>query len=235
MKHRFIFNAGRLFAFATLALSTSIKAAPYEEVAARFVTTTCAIPCEKPQQSSWYFWRGENRVEIRDGSNNVGEIWRRDDKGRLNFVYVEPTHKRGIEYNAGDLRSINHTPPWERLASIVSPEELKKLTLVSEADVLGHMAQRYSGKKDKRTTEVLWIPTMQLATKITHTYPDRQVTTELKSFLTKQDLVKATTDGQLASYALVDFADLGDMETNESMAWLKQVTAAPGHEIHEHE
>ncbi|MHB8915260.1 MAG: hypothetical protein ACYC4K_05560 [Thiobacillus sp.] len=234
MKHHFMFSVGRLFAFATLVLSTSIQAAPYEGVAARFVTTTCAIPCVKPQQGSWYFWRGENRVEIRDGTSDVGEIWRRDNKGRTNFVYVEPTHKRGIEYNASDLRIINHTRPWERLASIVSPDELKKLTLVGEKEVLGYKAQRYSGKMDKRTVDVVWVPSLQLATKVVNTYPDRKVTTELKSFLTKQDAVTATTDAQLASYALVDFSDLGDMETNETMAWLKQATAAPGHETHEH-
>lgn len=234
MKHRSRFSAGRLFAFATLVLPTSIQAAQYEEVAARYVTTTCAIPCHKPQQGSWYFWRSENRVEIREGSSDVGEIWRRDSKGRQNFVYLEPTHKRGIEYNVSDLRIINHTRPWARLASIVSPDELKELTLVGKTNVLGHKAQRYSGKMDKRRIDVVWIPSLQLATKVVNTYPDRRVTTELKSFLTKQDAVIATTDAQLASYALVDFADLGDMETNESMAWLKHATAAPGHETHAH-
>lgn len=234
MKHHFIFSPRWVFAFTTLVLSASIQAAPYKEVAARFVTTTCAIPCDKPQQGSWYFWRSENRVEIRDGSNDVGEIWRRDGKGRLSFVYVEPMHKRGIEYNASDLRIINHTRPWDRLASIVSPDELKNLTLVEETQTLGHKAQRYSGKIDKRTVEVVWVPYLQLATKVTNTYPDRQVTTELKSFLTKQDAVTATTEDRLASYSLVDFADLGDMETLESMAWLKQVSTAPGHEPHAH-
>lgn len=234
MKHRFMFNPGRLCAFAALVMSTGIQAAPPAAVAARYVTTTCAIPCEQPQQGQWYFWRGENRVEIRDGSSDVGEIWRRDAKGRQSFVYLEPTHKRGIEYNASDLRIINHTRPWDRLASIVAPDELKKLALVGETNVLGHKAQRYSGKMDKRTVEVVWVPALQLATKVVNTYADRQVTTELQSFLTPRDTVTATSDDQLASYTLVDFSDLGDMETNESMAWLKHATAAPGHDTHEH-
>lgn len=235
MNHRFMLKAELLFAFSTLALSTLVNAAPkYEDVAARYVTTACAIPCEKPQDSSWYFWRGENRVEIRDGSNEVGEIWRRDGKGRLNFVYVEPAHKRGIEYNATDLRIINHKRSWDQLASIVSPAELEKLSPAGETEVFGHKAQRYSGKIDQRTVQVVWVPDLQLAAKVMNTYPDRQVTTELKSFLSKQDGVAATSDDQLADYALVDFADLGDMETNASMAWLKQATTAPGHETHEH-
>ena len=234
MKHHFMFSAGRLIAFATLVLSSTVQAAQYESVAARYAATSCAIPCEKPRQGDWYFWRGENRVEIRDGTSDVGEIWRRDSKGRTSFVYVEPAHKRGIEYNASDLRIINHTRPWERLASIVAPDELKKLSLVGDTEVLGYKAQRYSGKMDKRTVDVVWVPALQLATKVVNTYPDRQVTTELKAFLTQQDAVTATTDGELANYALVDFSDLGDMETNESMAWLKQATAAPGHETHAH-
>ncbi len=234
MKHRFNSSAAWLFAFSALALSAPIQSAPYENVAARFATISCAIPCVKPEQSGWYFWRSDNRVEIRDGSNDVGEIWRRDGKARLSFVYVEPTHKRGIEYNTSDLRIINHTRPWEQLASIVSPDELKKLSLVGTTEVLGYKAQRYSGKIDKRTVEVVWVPELQLAAKVMNTYADRQVTTELQSFLTPQDTVAATTDSDLANYALVDFADLGDMETKESMAWLKQATAAPGHATHEH-
>ncbi len=235
MNHRFMLRAWLLFAISTFALSTLVNAAPqYADVAARYATTASAIPCEKPQDSSWYFWRGENRVEIRDGSNEVGEIWRRDGKGRLNFVYVEPAHKRGIEYNATDLRIINHKRPWDQLASIVAPAELEKLSLAGDAEVLGHKAQRYSGKIDKRTVEVVWVPDLQLAVKVMNTYPDRQVMPELKSFLSKQDGVAATSDDQLADYALVDFADLGDMETNASMAWLKQATTAPGHETHEH-
>ena len=235
MSHHSTAKAALLFVFSALTLSTLASAAPkYEEVAARYVTTACAIPCEKPQDSTWFFWRGENRVEIRDGSGAVGEIWRRDGKGRLNFVYIEPTHQRGIEYNATDLRIINHKRSWDRLASIVSPAELKKLSPAGATEILGHKAQRYSGKIDKRTVEVVWVPDLQLAAKVINTYPDRQVTTELKSFLTKQDGVAATSDDQLAGYELVDFADLGDMETNESMAWLKQATTAPGHETHEH-
>ncbi len=221
--------------FASLILSNSVSAAPqYVNVAARYSTTSCMMPCEKPQGGDWYFWRGENRVEIRNATQDVGEIWRRENKTRLNFVYVEPARKRGIEYNDTDLRMINHKRSWDRLASIVSAEEIEKLSLAGETEILGHKAQRYSGKVDKRTVEVLWIPDLQLTAKVVNIYPDRQVTTELKSFLTQQDKVVATSDDQLSNYTLVDFADLGDMETKESMAWLKQATMAPGHDVHEH-
>lgn len=223
------------FALSLLFFSNQASAAPqYVDVAARYSTTACTIPCEKPQGSDWYFWRGENRVEIRNATQDVGEIWRRDGKKRLSFVYVEPAHKRGIEYNDTDLRMINHKRSWDRLASIVSSAEIEKLSLVDETEIMGHKAKRYSGKIDNRTVEVVWIPDLQLTAKVMNTYPDRQVTTELKSFLTRQDDVVATSDDQLSNYALVDFADLGDMETKESMAWLKQATMAPGHETHEH-
>lgn len=221
--------------FASLILSNSVSATPqYVNVAARYSTTSCMMPCEKPQGGDWYFWRGENRVEIRNATQDVGEIWRRENKTRLSFVYVEPARKRGIEYNDTDLRMINHKRSWDRLASIVSAEEIEKLSLAGETEILGHKAQRYSGKVDKRTVEVLWIPDLQLTAKVVNIYPDRQVTTELKSFLTQQDKVVATSDDQLSNYTLVDFADLGDMETKESMAWLKQATMAPGHDVHEH-
>lgn len=235
MTTKSIFKITRWFALSSLILSNSASSASqYADVAARYSTTSCTMPCEKPQTSDWYFWRDENRVEIRNATQDVGEIWRRENKTRLSFVYIEPAHKRGIEYNDTDLRMINHKRSWDRLASIVSVEEIAKLSSVGETEILGHKAQRYSGKIDKRTVEVVWIPDLQLTAKVVNTYPDRQVTTELKSFLTKQDDVVATSDDQLSNYALVDFADLGDMETKESMAWLKQATMAPGHEVHEH-
>ncbi len=235
MTAKSIFKITRWFALSSLIFSNSASATPqYTNVAARYSTTSCAIPCEKPQASDWYFWRDENRVEIRNATQDVGEIWRRDGKKRLSFVYVEPAHKRGIEYNDTDLRMINHKRSWDRLASIVSPAEIEKLSLVDETEIMGHKAKRYSGKIDNRTVEVVWIPDLQLTAKVMNTYPDRQVTTELKSFLTRQDDVVATSEDQLSNYALVDFADLGDMETKESMAWLKQATMAPGHETHDH-
>lgn len=227
-------SLNRLLGIACLVVSApSPASADYEAVAAKFSTRTCALPCAQSRSGDWYLWRGENRVEIRSGSGQIGEIWRRDDNGHVSFVYVEPAHKRGIAYNATDLRLIGNIRPWARLASIIDPAELEKLEPVGETEFLGHKAQRYKGNLDKRSVEVVWIPHLQLAAQVINTYPDHQVTTELQSFLTGQESAAALSEADLIDYQLVDFADLGDMETNPSMAWLKQ-SAAPGHEHHHH-
>lgn len=223
-----------LLGIAWLVVSASSPASTdYEAVAAKFSTTTCTLPCAQPRRGEWYLWRNDNRVEIRSGSGQIGEIWRRDDQGRISFVYVEPAHQRGIEYTATDLRLIGNSRPWARLASIIDPAELEKLEPAGETEVLGHRAQRYQGKLDERRVEVVWIPRLQLAARVVHIYPDRQVTIELQSFLTGQESDAALSDADLADYQLVDFADVGDMETNPSMAWLKQ-SVAPGHAHHHH-
>jgi len=116
-----------LLGIAWLVVSAASSAGTdYEAVAAKFSTTTCALPCAQPRSGEWYLWRNDNRVEIRSGSGQIGEIWRRDDQGRISFLYVEPAHKRGIEYTAIDLRLIGNSRPWERLASIIDPAELEK-------------------------------------------------------------------------------------------------------------
>lgn len=223
-----------LLGIAWLVVSAASSAGTdYEAVAAKFSTTTCALPCAQPRSGEWYLWRNDNRVEIRSGSGQIGEIWRRDDQGRISFLYVEPAHKRGIEYTAIDLRLIGNIRPWARLASIIDPAELEKLAPAGETEFLGHKAQRYQGKLDERRVEVVWIPRLQLAARVIHTYPDRQITIELQSFLTGQESDAALSEADLADYQLVDFADVGDMETNPSMAWLKQ-SVAPGHEHHHH-
>lgn len=225
---------GSLLGIACLVVgATAVAGTDYQAVAAKFSTSTCALPCAQPRNGDWYLWRAENRVEIRSGSGQIGEIWRRDDQGRVSFVYVEPAHKRGIAYNATDLRLIGNIRPWERLASIIDPAELEKLEPVGETEFLGHKAQRYKGNLGKRAVEVVWIPHLQLAAQVINTYPDHQVTTELQSFLTGQESAAAVSEADLVDYQLVDFADVGDMETNPSMAWLKQ-SAAPGHEHHHH-
>jgi hypothetical protein len=81
------------FAFSTLAFPNLAGAAPtYADIAAHYSTTACAIPCVKPPQiNNWYFWRSENRVEIRDATQDVGEIWRRDGKNRLRSAVSSTT------------------------------------------------------------------------------------------------------------------------------------------------
>lgn len=229
MFHRTFVFIGLLFT-----LNGTVQgAAGAPDVAARFSTSSCAIPCQTPQSREWYFWRGQDRVEIRDSTNQRGELWRRDPSGRLSFTYLEPAQGRGIEYDPTDLKLIQFARPWAQLASIVSPAELEKLTPSGETEYLGRPAILYKGQSGTRQTIVTWLPQLQLAAKVENLYPDRRTVTELQAFLTEKDGVAATTEAQLRGFQLVDFADVGDMETDASMAWVKQ-SAAPGHESHHH-
>lgn len=234
MKLRSLLSASSLTVLFGLGSFQPALAAPqYATVAAKYQTTSCALPCEKSRSGEWYLWRDENRVEIRAGSGRIGEIWRRDGQGRINFTYVEPAHKRGIEYTPTDLKLLGNERAWSKLASIVSPADLEKLTAGGETEILGHKALRYQGIMDKRTVEVIWIPSLQLAARVSHTYADRQVTTELQAFMNDEKGIDAISDQELKSYQLIDYADVGDNETNPAMAWLKR-SAAPGHEHHHH-
>jgi hypothetical protein len=229
------FQQSLLLAAASLAIQNNVQAAADQpDVAARYVTTVCAHPCQTPEFRQWLFWRGADRVEIRDGANALGELWKRDAHGRVSYTYLEPAHKRGIEYTATDLKIIDHRRPWPALAGIVAPAELDKLAPAGEAEVLGRRALVYRGRLGNGQLEVLWLPDLKLAARVTHTATDRRTVHELQAFLTDQDALSATTDAQLAEYRLVDFADLGDMEASPGMAWLKQVVAAPGHPAHDH-
>ncbi len=111
---------------------------------------------------------------------------------------------------------------------------LSSETHAGEAEVLGRRALAYRGRLGNGQVEILWLPDLKLAARVTHTAADRRTVHELQAFLTDQDALSATTDAQLAEYRLVDFADLGDMETSPGMAWLKQVVATPRHPAHDH-
>lgn len=214
-------------------LSPLAYAAPATpDISAEFVSTTCANPCKTPQTRDWFFWRAPNRVEIRDASGALGELWTRDNKGQLSYTYLEPANKRGIEYNPTDLKIIGQQRNWERLASLVSPQYLEKLKPVGKTEVLGYQATLYEGKIKNSKTEVTWIPALALAARIAQTDADQTTVSELKSL--RGTPLPATSEATLATYHLIDFADVGDNETSPGMTWLKHATNAPGHEFHEH-
>jgi hypothetical protein len=229
MFHRILVFIGLLFTLNDSVLGAVAMA----DVAVRYHSSVCAIPCQTPQSRDWFFWRGQNRIEVRDASGKLGELWRRDASGGVSYLYLEPADKRGIEYSLVDLKLVHRARPWEQLASFVSPAELGTLSPSGRTEYLGRQAVLYKGKKDNRQTVITWLPELQLAARVEYVYPDRRVVTELKSFLTEQDGVVATSDAVLSRYEIVDFADVGDNETNESMAWLRH-SAAPGHESHRH-
>lgn len=204
------------------------------DISAEFVSTTCTNPCKTPQIRDWFFWRGQNRVEIRDASGALGELWTRDSKGRLSYIYLEPANKRGIEYNPTDLKIIGQQRNWDRLASLVSPQYLEKLKPVGKTEVLGYQATIYEGKIKDSKTAVTWIPALALAARIAQTDADQTTISELKNIHIKNAPLSATSEAELATYQLVDFADVGDNETSPGMMWLKHATNAPGHEFHEH-
>lgn len=207
-----------------------------QDISAEFVSTTCANPCKTPQVRDWFFWRAPNRVEIRDASGALGELWMRDNRGQLSYTYLEPTHKRGIEYNPTDLKIIGQQRNWDRLASLVSPQYLEKLKPVGKTEVLGYQATLYEGTIKNSKTEVTWIPALALAARIAQTGADRTTVSELKSLHAQKTgtPLSATSEADLSNYQLVDFADVGDNETSPGMSWLKHAMNAPGHELHEH-
>jgi hypothetical protein len=145
---------------------------------------------------------------------------------------LKPAHRRGIEYTPADLDKIQHRRPWEVLSGIVSPALLAKLALARETKVMGHEAKVFKGRQGDKQLEVVWLPGLQLAAKVTVTVGNRRSVSELRGFLVDTDAPSATIDAQLADYQLVDFADIGDMETSPAAVWLRQA-AAPGHKHHE--
>lgn len=217
-----------LFAALLLACSAAHAAAP--AVAARYLTTECAVPCAEPAQHPWLFWRSENRIEIRDAAGQLGELWTRDARGRVSYVYLEPAQQRGIAYNTTDLKLAGHKRGWEQLAGMIAPDELAGLAAAGETTVNGRTASLYRGKRGDADLEVAWSNELQLALRIVVSHEGRRSVTEWQG----EANAAPTADSQLAAYDLVDFADLGDMETSPDKAWLKQVRAAPGQDAHEH-
>lgn len=214
---------------------TPVAVTPTPTVAARFETTHCTIPCKKPISRRWELLRDAQTIELRGEGAPFSELWRRLVDGRIDYIYLMHDEHRAIEYSPTDLALIGRQPDWERIGSLVSSRDLAHLKRGAKGRHAGLETRRYTGALGKAKVDVAWIPSLALPAKLQYRYPKQTVTIRL---VRHHDAPGASTVANaLASYQLVDYADIGDMEDDpQAQVWIRKAVAAPGnlHQGHEH-
>lgn len=198
--------------------------------AARFETTHCAVPCKKPVSRRWDLMRDAQTIELRGVGAPFSELWRRLGDGRVGYVYLMHDERRAIEYSPADLAMIDRAPDWERIGALLSPREIERLASAGRGRQGGLETQRYRGRLGKAKVEATWIPALALPAKLVYRYPGHTVSIRLVARHEGAAPAQPPAAAALASYALVDYADIGDMEGDpQAEAWIRKAAAAPGH------
>lgn len=196
-----------------------------EEAPAPPLARLAAIACEfetiteqrrgetPPKTRRWRLWRSETSIETQELGQPDAEAWEREPGGRVSYYRIFHPEKRAIEYKATDLSMSKNAPDWDRLASVVSAEFIaKRLRQTGEENFLDRPAVRYEGSADGSTFEVLWLPAEQIPAHVRETRADRISTITLKEIhpLTRSPW----PSGLKQEYEIIDFADLGDKESD---------------------
>lgn len=159
----------------------------------------------------WELRRGVNCVVAIDEASGVAERWMRDPDGRLSYQRVFPDAAKIIEYQPVDLALGGVEDEWARIASVIDPQELGELNLLSEPmeTQLGR-AIVYRGSRKGAQWEVQWLAAIGIPARIQIERAGGASTLVLVHLERpdKGDLVCELPGAR--SYEYIDFADLGD-------------------------
>jgi hypothetical protein len=198
----------------TLADDTTGNWTPLPAVACHF-TSRVALQGQQSQvqEWDWYWWRQPDRVETRDAEGNTGQIWESSKTGQITYWRVLHKDKRIIEYTPGDLRALGQHPDWATVTRVIDPTLLTtKLRPVGKGEILGRQAQRYQGQGDGVEFEIWWLEQEQVPALVRQVSEHREETLRLKEIYPLQK--SPWTRSQIVDYMHLDYADLGDKESD---------------------
>lgn len=195
------------------AVATPVPATSSAPAAAHFGASTRLGGKRGPNKTDWYFLRQPNRIETIRPSGGIAEIWVRDERrGDLSLKRVFHSDRRVVEYAAGDLRAMGIATPWTTLGSIIDPRILaQQLKRTGTVRIPQGTATVYKGTLGGQNVEVWWLEQASLPARIIRESDDRLFTLTLKALHpSPPSSWPRIDDAALASYLVIDAADLGD-------------------------
>ena len=197
-------------------------------LACRFKTTE-TLKDQTVTQQDWRLWRTRDRIETRNETTQTGEVWTRVSTNQIAHDKLFLADRTVLEYAPGELRAAQQRVDWDRLGGLVEAKVLARdFKPGGTTTILGRRAQQYQRKTASGTEEIWWLPAEQIAALIRRELPDRTVTTQLQEIYPAGQPPWAP--GSTAGFRTIDFADLGDMESDP---FVRKITRQLGHS-HEH-
>lgn len=210
-----------------LAVPCAVPAAePSQVIVAQFRTVTSHG--KDVQRTSWSMYRADNRIEIDRPADKLTDLWTRRGNEIERQRYFHPD-KRIITFTQADMRSLGADVEWQRISSVISPSWLgKKLKPTGNTRLtFAGKATRYKGEVNGVTYDVWWLPSHDIPFSVSQRHADERVAISLLSLAGES---KPLLDPKVVSdYSNIDFADLGDKETDPFVRKLNHPHAAHRH------
>jgi hypothetical protein len=179
------------------------------------------------RQGDWYLLRGAHRIERVRPDAGIAEIWERDDRGDVSLKRVFRNESRVVEYAPGNLRAMQLQMSWEAVGAAVDPRLVRALVRGATVATPYGLATVFKGVMAAVPTEVWWLETLQLPTRVVEQRPNASVIVELQSLHSQPpgDWPRADFPDQ-AVVEVIDVADLGDRHYDPFVNKVEQFDAA---------
>lgn len=183
------------------------------------------------ENSFWYLFRKENRVESRDERTQQGQVWEKDSKGKITMTHLFYKEKVALEYSSGDLAATGKDIDWNKVWSVINPEKLPKDFSLNKSETIKGV-RRISYSSPLGT--VVWLPDLLVPAEISVSeeggYSEHLILKSCEPMQVAKLAYGPTTDIELRQYRHLDFSDLGDMETDPQVKKIEALMG--GHEHH---
>jgi hypothetical protein len=211
-----------------------LSSASLPNVAAEFTTTREGEEDEHEHNEhethadnvTWRFWRDSKQITIERPQLGMGELWQRDGQSVIHRKLYH-ADKRAIEFQDDDLRMLETTPSWQKLALLLDQKLLAQLTAGDLEWSDGYPTREYQGKVAETQWHIVMRMDLGIPVLIEREHEGFSERTELLNAyaLNAAPWQPTATTG----YDIIDFADLGDKEYDP---FVIKVQAQMGHDHH---
>jgi hypothetical protein len=173
---------------------------------------------EDKRQVHWRVWRTPGKLAYEYPEKGIVEIWQLTPQNKVEFMRLFTHEQRGIYYQNEDLKAVNMLKQWQDLNQLVPVSSRVRFTKTNIAQTgtskpgLSQDAcftyQDYYSAESKQ--HLVWINELDLPKTIL--FPGQQVNIQFKRFHSAVE--SHAFFAQLAHYDLLDFADIGDSESD---------------------
>jgi hypothetical protein len=174
----------------------------------------------------WRLWRSNDRIVIERPQLGLGELWQKDGQTLIHRKLFH-ADRRAVEFRQDDLDILGQAPSWQKLSLLVEPALLRQLQADEpETSDGGYILQEFRGLVGGEGWRVVMRVDVGLPVLIersTETFSEH--TQLLQAYPLAQAPWQPTAD---QGYRLIDYSDLGDMETDPFVIKL-QALMGPEH------
>ena len=138
--------------------------------------------------------------------------WTRMSDHEIGLEQFFPKEKVVLEFAHSEMKARSEEISWSSIAHVVDTNLLSRLAPKGSKKLMGRVGTLYTGKIEAADWQVIWFADLSLAAKVTRRDKKGSMTTEIKKLL-----VGEGSDPDFREYRRVDFADLGDLESDPTM------------------